>query len=60
LRRSKSERYRKVALPMSASRTQPHSIGMPALGTENLSEERMWGLTLLDQLACRIDFAARA
>jgi quinate dehydrogenase (quinone) len=38
------------------SPTQPHSTGMPALGTEPLSEERMWGLTLLDQLTCRIDF----
>lgn len=36
--------------------TQPYSVGMPALGTELLSEKRMWGLTPLDQLLCRIDF----
>ena len=38
------------------SPTQPYSVGMPALGTEPLSEKRMWGLTPLDQLICRIDF----
>lgn len=36
--------------------TQPYSVGMPAIGTEPLSEQRMWGLTPLDQLMCRIDF----
>jgi quinate dehydrogenase (quinone) len=36
--------------------TQPFSVGMPSIGTEALSEQRMWGLTLLDQLVCRIDF----
>ena len=36
--------------------TQPYSVGMPALGTERFSEPRMWGLTPLDQLACRIRF----
>jgi quinate dehydrogenase (quinone) len=36
--------------------TQPYSVGMPAIGTEPLSEKRMWGLTPLDQLICRIDF----
>lgn len=36
--------------------TQPYSTGMPAIGTELLSEKRMWGMTLLDQLVCRIDF----
>jgi len=39
-----------------SSVTQPYSVGMPALGTEPLSEKRMWGLTPLDQLVCRIDF----
>jgi quinate dehydrogenase (quinone) len=29
---------------------------MPAIGTEPLSEKRMWGLTPIDQLICRIDF----
>lgn len=38
------------------SPTQPYSVGMPAIGTEPLSERRMWGLTPLDQLICRIDF----
>ncbi|HFL2185133.1 TPA: membrane-bound PQQ-dependent dehydrogenase, glucose/quinate/shikimate family [Pseudomonas putida] len=36
--------------------TQPYSVGMPSIGTEPLSEQRMWGLTPLDQLICRIDF----
>lgn len=36
--------------------TQPFSTGMPAIGTEPLTESRMWGVTLLDQLACRIGF----
>ena len=38
------------------SATQPYSVGMPAIGNEPLSEKRMWGLTPLDQLVCRIDF----
>ncbi|MDF3835521.1 membrane-bound PQQ-dependent dehydrogenase, glucose/quinate/shikimate family [Cupriavidus basilensis] len=36
--------------------TQPYSVGMPSIGTEPLSERRMWGLTPLDQLVCRINF----
>jgi quinate dehydrogenase (quinone) len=36
--------------------TQPYSVGMPSIGTELLSEKRMWGLTPFDQLICRIDF----
>lgn len=36
--------------------TQPFSVGMPSIGTEPLSERRMWGITPLDQLACRIAF----
>lgn len=39
-----------------SSPTQPYSVGMPAIGTEPLSEKRMWGLTLLDQLVCRVEF----
>lgn len=35
---------------------QPYSTGMPVIGAEPLSERRMWGLTPLDQLACRIAF----
>lgn len=38
------------------SKTQPYSVGMPAVGTEPLSEARMWGATWFDQLACRIAF----
>jgi quinate dehydrogenase (quinone) len=38
------------------SPSKPYSVGMPAIGTEPLSEKRMWGLTPLDQLICRIDF----
>jgi quinate dehydrogenase (quinone) len=38
------------------SPTQPYSVGMPAIGTEPLSEHRMWGLSLLDQMICRIEF----
>ena len=38
------------------AKTQPFSVGMPAIGTEDLTESRMWGATLLDQLMCRIDF----
>ncbi|WPB55855.1 membrane-bound PQQ-dependent dehydrogenase, glucose/quinate/shikimate family [Xylophilus sp. GOD-11R] len=36
--------------------TQPYSVGMPSIGTEPLSEKRMWGLTPFDQLICRIKF----
>ncbi|WP_157015107.1 membrane-bound PQQ-dependent dehydrogenase, glucose/quinate/shikimate family [Mesorhizobium xinjiangense] len=36
--------------------TQPYSVGMPSIGTEPLSEIRMWGATPLDQLYCRIAF----
>ena len=38
------------------SKTQPYSVGMPAIGAEPLSEARMWGATWFDQLACRIAF----
>lgn len=38
------------------SATQPYSTGMPAIGAEPLTEARMWGLTMFDQLACRIKF----
>ncbi|WP_335948618.1 membrane-bound PQQ-dependent dehydrogenase, glucose/quinate/shikimate family [Salipiger bermudensis] len=37
------------------SPTQPYS-GFPSFGTELLSENRMWGATLVDQLYCRIRF----
>ena len=38
------------------AKTQPYSIGMPALGAETLTERDMWGATFFDQLACRISF----
>lgn len=38
------------------SPTQPYSVGMPALGGTRLSETRMWGITPLDQLWCRIKY----
>lgn len=38
------------------SPTQPFSVGMPAIGTEPLTEENMWGATFFDQLYCRIQF----
>lgn len=37
------------------SPTQPYSM-LPSMFNERLSEERMWGLTPLDQLWCRIKF----
>lgn len=38
------------------SPTQPYSVGMPTIGAETLTEAKMWGLTMFDQLACRIEF----
>jgi len=38
------------------SPTQPYSVGMPTIGSEHLTEARMWGLTMFDQLMCRISF----
>lgn len=38
------------------SPTQPYSVGMPTIGAERLTERSMWGLTMFDQLACRIAF----
>lgn len=42
--------------PLSA--TQPHSTQMPVLRKPDLRERDMWGLTPIDQLYCRIQFAA--
>ena len=39
--------------------TQPHSVGMPVVSAEPLSEARMWGATPLDQMICRIMFRKR-
>ncbi|RUM22973.1 membrane-bound PQQ-dependent dehydrogenase, glucose/quinate/shikimate family [Rhizobium vallis] len=38
------------------SPTQPYSVGMPTIGAERVSEQTAWGLTMFDQLACRIAF----
>jgi len=38
------------------ARTQPYSIGMPSLLPAPLTEASAWGITPIDQLACRIRF----
>ncbi len=38
------------------SPTQPYSVGMPTIGGDHLTEHKMWGATMLDQLWCRIRF----
>jgi quinate dehydrogenase (quinone) len=38
------------------SSTQPYSVGMPTIGVERLTEKKMWGATMFDQLMCRILF----
>ena len=38
------------------SPTQPFSTGMPSFAGPRLTEARMWGLTPLDQLWCRLAF----
>lgn len=38
------------------SPTQPYSIGMPTMAMEPLTEARTWGMTMFDQLLCRISF----
>lgn len=38
------------------SPTQPYSTGMPTIGAQTLNENSMWGMTMFDQLACRIQF----
>ncbi|HTH27177.1 MAG TPA: membrane-bound PQQ-dependent dehydrogenase, glucose/quinate/shikimate family [Sphingobium sp.] len=38
------------------SPTQPFSVGMASFGNPELRESDMWGITPLDQLACRIAF----
>lgn len=38
------------------SPTQPFSVGMPQIGGDLLTEAKMWGMTMLDQLHCRIEF----
>ena len=41
------------------SPTQPFSVGFPSFAPEDLSEEKMWGSTIFDQLWCRIAFKER-
>src|SRR5262245_60419041 len=36
------------------SATQPYSVGMPTIGAARLTEQKAWGMTMFDQLACRI------
>lgn len=38
------------------SPTQPYSVGMPVIGADPLSEGRMWGVSMFDQLWCRVAF----
>jgi len=38
------------------TKTQPHSVEMPSIGNQKLTEADMWGATPFDQLACRIAF----
>ena len=38
------------------SATQPFSTGMPSFAGADLNEARMWGMTPLDQLWCRLRF----
>jgi membrane-bound PQQ-dependent dehydrogenase (glucose/quinate/shikimate family) len=38
------------------AKTQPFSVGMPSFGDDLLAEHKMWGLTPIDQMLCRIQF----
>lgn len=38
------------------SPTQPYSVGMPTIGAMHLTGKKMWGMTMFDQLLCRIQF----
>ena len=38
------------------SKTLPYSVGMASLGSEPLTEKRMWGMVPIDQMICRILF----
>lgn len=38
------------------ARTQPFSVGMPSFGREWVTEAKMWGITPIDQMLCRIQF----
>ena len=41
------------------SPTQPFSVGFPSFAPADLSEEKMWGSSMFDQLWCRIAFKKR-
>lgn len=53
---------KEVPVPQSAvpgehpSPTQPISVGMPRIGGGRLNESDMWGISMFDQLTCRIKF----
>jgi quinate dehydrogenase (quinone) len=36
--------------------TQPFSVGMPSFGNDRVTEAKMWGITPIDQMLCRITF----
>lgn len=38
------------------SPTQPYSVDLPTIGADFLTEKSAWGMTMFDQLACRIAF----
>jgi membrane-bound PQQ-dependent dehydrogenase (glucose/quinate/shikimate family) len=38
------------------AKTQPFSVGMPSFGRDLVTEQKMWGVTPLDQMLCRIEF----
>lgn len=38
------------------SPTQPFSVGMPSFGNDPVTEAKMWGITPIDQMLCRIQF----
>lgn len=45
-----------IAEELTLSPTQPYSVGMPKIGADIITENKIWGVTLYDQLACRIQF----
>ncbi|UXM94556.1 membrane-bound PQQ-dependent dehydrogenase, glucose/quinate/shikimate family [Bartonella sp. HY329] len=45
-----------VAAGDYVSPTQPYSVGMPQIRYPEFKESDMWGMTMFDQLLCRIDF----
>jgi membrane-bound PQQ-dependent dehydrogenase (glucose/quinate/shikimate family) len=38
------------------AKTQPFSVGMPSFGNDLVTEQKMWGITPIDQMLCRIQF----